>query len=74
MRPIGGGRRTELAARKYDEWLSMPGRLRAWYLEANAREAAPEDVGHYLFQWREEHVPAEEIRRRIFAAAAEGKP
>ena len=52
----------------------MPGRLRAWYLEANAREAAPEDVGHYLFQWREEHVPAEEIRRRIFAAAAEGKP
>jgi hypothetical protein len=54
----------------YNEWIAMPGRIRAWYLEAYGREPAPGDVGHLLYQWREEHVPAAEIRRRIFAAAS----
>ncbi len=56
----------------YDDWLRMPGLIRAWYVEANGYEPANEDLGHYLYQWREDDVRPEEIRRRIFKAA--GKP
>jgi hypothetical protein len=48
----------------------MPGRIRAWYVEANdGRQPSESDIGHYLYQWREEHVPSNEIQRRIFSAA-----
>jgi hypothetical protein len=47
----------------------MPGLIRRWYREANGTEPAGEDVGHYLFQWREEQVRPEEIHRRIVDAA-----
>jgi hypothetical protein len=53
----------------YAEWLAMPGRIRGWFIEANGHEPGNEDVGHYLYQWREDHVARAEIRRRIFAAA-----
>jgi hypothetical protein len=56
----------------YQEWIAMPGRIRGWYIEANGHEPANEDIGHYLYQWREDHITPTEIRRRIFAAA--GKP
>ena len=60
-------------ARRYAEWLAMPGQIRAWYVEANGgRQPSESDIGHYLYQWREEHVPRDEIQRRIFSAA--GKP
>ena len=62
------------SARAYDEWLKMPGRIRAWYVEANGHEPSNEDIGHYLFGWREETIPAEEIRRRIFSAANKPVP
>lgn len=58
----------------YDEWIAMPGLVRTWYLEATGREPSTGDFGHHLYQWREEHVPADEIRRRIFAAAGKEAP
>jgi hypothetical protein len=56
----------------YDAWLKMPGQLRAWLLEAHGVQPSDDLIGHHLFRWREERVPAEEVRRRIFAEA--GKP
>ncbi len=56
----------------YDEWLAMPGRIHDWYVEANGHDPADTDVGHYLYQWREEHATPAQIEARIFAAA--GKP
>ena len=53
----------------YSDWLEMPGRIRAWFQEAHGREPSNGEVGHFMYQWREEHVPAMEIRRRIFASA-----
>jgi hypothetical protein len=53
----------------YLEWLAMPGQIRAWYHEATGRDPSNGEVGHLLYQWREEHVSPEELRRRIFAAA-----
>jgi len=67
--PIVARRDRPGGRRDYDEWLSMPGQIRAWYIEATGHEPATTDLGHHLYQWREEHVPATEIRRRIFAAA-----
>jgi hypothetical protein len=67
-----------LAARRpawpppYSDWLEMPGQIRAWYVEATGHQPSTTDLGHHLYEWREEQVPAAEIRRRIFAAA--GKP
>ncbi len=58
----------EAEERAYKDWLAMPGQIRAWYIEANGHEPANEDLGHYLYQWREEHVARVEIRRRIFEA------
>jgi len=58
----------------YDEWLSMPGRIRTWYNDANGRDPGSEDLGHYFYQWREERVAPAEIRRRIFAAAGKTMP
>jgi hypothetical protein len=59
----------------YTEWLAMPGRIRAWYIEANdGRVPADTDVGHYLYQWREERVAPPEIRRRIFWGAKRQPP
>ena len=55
--------------REYKRWLEMPGQIRAWYIEANGRPPTDSDLGHHLYQWREDHVPAVEIRRRIFTAA-----
>jgi len=57
---------------EYAEWIAMPGEIRAWYLEATGHEPSPGDIGHHLYQWREEGIAPAEIRRRIFAAA--GKP
>jgi hypothetical protein len=55
--------------------LAMPGRIRACYVEANdGRSPAETDVGHYLYQWREERVAASEIRRRIFWGAGRQPP
>ena len=59
----------EVEERDYKEWLAMPGQIRAWYIEANGHEPANEDLGHYLYQWREEHTSRLDIRRRIFEAA-----
>ena len=55
--------------RDYKEWLAMPGRIRQWYLEANGHEPSGSDIGHHFYQWREDHIAAAEIRRRIFAAS-----
>ena len=59
---------TRITSRTYDDWLKMPERVRGWYVEANGREPSNEELGRYLYQWREERVRAEEIRRRIFTA------
>jgi hypothetical protein len=67
--PAVANRQRRGEQRAYDEWLAMPGRIRGWYLEANGHEPGPSDIGHHLYQWREEHVAPAEIRRRIFAAA-----
>ena len=53
----------------YSDWLEMPGRIRTWFQEAHGREPSNGEVGHFMYQWREEHVPSREIRRRIFASA-----
>jgi len=53
----------------YSDWLEMPGRIRAWFQEAHGREPSNGEVGHFMYQWREERVPSMEIRRRIFASA-----
>jgi hypothetical protein len=53
----------------YSDWLEMPGRIRAWFQEAHGREPSNGEVGHFMYQWREEHVPAMEIKRRIFTSA-----
>lgn len=58
----------------YSDWLEMPGRIRTWYVEANGREPSNGEVGHFMYQWREEHVPSIEIRRRIFASAGKTPP
>lgn len=67
--PVVARRPRPAAPPSYDEWVAMPGQIRAWYIEATGREPSPGDIGHHLYQWREEHVAPEEIRRRIFAAA-----
>lgn len=58
----------------YREWLRMPGRIREWYIDANGREPADEDVGHYLYLWREKRVAPDEVRRQIFKAASRKTP
>jgi hypothetical protein len=67
--PAVANRQRRGERRDYQEWIAMPGRIREWYLEANGREPSPGDIGHHLYQWREEHVAPSEIRRRIFVAA-----
>src|SRR5262245_10644204 len=71
--PIVAHRYRPGGSRDYDEWLSMPGQIRAWYIEATGHEPATTDLGRHLYQWREEHVPATEIRRRIFVAAGKSR-
>jgi hypothetical protein len=71
--PIVASRQRPGDRRDYEEWLAMPGQIRAWYLEATGREPSTSDLGHHLYQWREERVPATEIRRRIFAAAGKSR-
>ncbi|HJZ70842.1 MAG TPA: hypothetical protein VKE51_03830, partial [Vicinamibacterales bacterium] len=71
--PIVARRDRPGGRRDYDEWLSMPGQIRAWYIEATGHEPATTDLGRHLYQWREEHVPATEIRRRIFVAAGKSR-
>jgi len=58
----------------YSDWLEMPGRIRAWFQEAHGREPSNGEIGHFMYQWREEHVPAMEIKRRIFASAEKTPP
>jgi hypothetical protein len=58
----------------YSDWLEMPGRIRAWYAEANGHDPTNGELGHFMYQWREERVPPSEIRRRIFASAAKTPP
>ena len=53
----------------YSRWLAMPVLIRAWYVEANGRDPSDEDIGHYLYVWREEALPPEDLRRRILASA-----
>lgn len=50
-------------------WLAMPELIRTWYVEAHGRDPSDTDFVHYLYEWREDEVPPEEIRLRIFAAA-----
>jgi hypothetical protein len=57
----------------YAEWLAMPGQIRAWYVEATGHEPSPSDIGHHMYQWREEGVAPAEIRRRIFSAAGKSQ-
>ncbi|MBW8866185.1 MAG: hypothetical protein JF610_02470 [Acidobacteria bacterium] len=57
----------------YAEWIAMPGQIRSWYVEATGHEPSPGDIGHHLYQWREERVAPAEIRRRIFAAAGKSQ-
>jgi hypothetical protein len=66
--------RGRAVGRDYAQWLQMPDRIRTWYIEANGREPSSEDIGHYLFQWREERSRPEDIRRRIFGAAKKPLP
>ena len=66
-RPHGGERHD------YAEWGAMPGQIREWYLEATGRAPSPSELGHHMYAWREEHVAAAEIRRRIFAAAGKSQ-
>jgi hypothetical protein len=61
--------RPAVGERGYQVWLAMPGQIRSWFIEANGHEPGNEDVGRYLFQWREDRASPTEIRRRIFAAA-----
>ncbi len=73
--PAVAGRRALLhLPPTYDEWLAMPDKIRQWYIDANGYPPADADLGHYLYQWREEHVAAEEIRRRIYQAAGKTPP
>ena len=58
----------------YSDWLEMPGRIRAWFQEAHGREPSNGEVGHFMYQWREERVPAMEIKRRIFTSAGKTPP
>jgi hypothetical protein len=58
----------------YSDWLEMPGRIRAWFQEAHGREPSNGEIGHFMYQWREEHVPAIEIRRRILESAGKAPP
>jgi hypothetical protein len=67
--PIVAARQRRGERRAYEEWLAMPGQIRTWYLEATGHEPTTSDLGHHLYEWREERVPPGEIRRRIFAAA-----
>ena len=71
--PIVSNRQRPGDRRDYRAWLAMPGQIRSWYVEATGHEPSTSDVGHYLYQWREEHVPPTEIRRRIFAAAVKSR-
>jgi hypothetical protein len=72
--PSVATRREDSRLPGYADWLEMPGRIRAWYSEANGREPTSGELGHFLYQWREERVPPSEIRRRIFAAAGKAPP
>jgi len=67
--PIVAARQHRGERRAYEEWLAMPGQIRTWYLEATGHEPTTSDLGHHLYEWREERVPPGEIRRRIFVAA-----
>jgi hypothetical protein len=58
----------------YSEWVDMPARIRAWYIDANGREPTSGEIGHMMYQWREEHVSPEEVKRRIFASAGKAPP
>jgi len=58
----------------YSEWVEMPGRIRSWYSEANGREPTSGEIGHFMYQWHEERVSPEEVRRRIFTAAGKTPP
>lgn len=66
--------RAKAVGRDYADWLQMPERIRTWYVEANGHEPSSADIGHYLFQWREERARPEDIRRRIFRSAKKPPP
>jgi hypothetical protein len=67
--------RARFAVPGYEEWLAMPGRIRAWLVEAHDGLQPPDTlIGHHLYRWRQERVPVQEIRRRIFAEAGKTPP
>lgn len=68
--PAVAARRQLAPTPDYQEWVEMPGQIRAWYTSAVGHPPADTDIGNLMYQWREDHVPASEIRRRIFAGAA----
>jgi hypothetical protein len=67
--PLVANRLPPAGERDYKQWLAMPGQIRAWYIEANGHPPSDSDIGHHMYEWREDHIPAAEIRRRILAAA-----
>jgi hypothetical protein len=71
--PLVATRHGAAVQREYKEWLAMPGQIRAWYVEATGHDPSDTDIGHHLYEWREEHIAPTEIRRRIFAAAAKAR-
>jgi hypothetical protein len=72
--PSVAARRSGWKTPVYADWLEMPGRIRSWYSEANGREPTSGEIGHFMYQWHEEHVSPEELRRRILAAAGKTPP
>lgn len=74
LRSYGGTNGDEPKYVRYcEDWYQSLGfeisQIRGWYIEANGRAPSDSDIGHHLYQWREDHVPATEIRQRIFVAA-----
>jgi hypothetical protein len=67
--PLVATRQRAAEDRDYQAWVAMPGQIRAWFSAANGHPPSDSDLGHFLYQWREDHVAAAEIRQRIFAAA-----
>ena len=60
-------KRSSVIAVAYRHWVEARSQIRAWYIAANKREPSNEDIGRYLYQWHDAHVPLEAIRQRIFA-------
>lgn len=53
----------------YAEWLVMPDLLREWHRQVYGFDPPGSFIGHHMYRWRAEQLPAEEVRRLIFVEA-----